>query len=472
MLLKSDSTILRAFINKQIRNLPLLIIILLGLIFRLYKIDQAFQFDFDQETAANSAYDFFVNHKITLVGQELSFEGFFLGPLHNWIQLIPYKVCSLMPDCVPYFYIGLGVISIAVFYFVTKKIFDDKSALIASAVYSFSFLAISYERGVNSNYFLFLSSIAMLFALFKYFQFHDKYLIFGALACGIATVNFNPVFIFSSIAFFIFALVREKRGFLVFLTACFAFLINYFPLVIFNFRHDQILIKSLQNFINQNTATSDYAWKIVFLLKNILVPFYSYYLFQSAGFILELVVIFLILFGVYQLFKNPENKFVFFLPFWILIVFAGFIFYKGHIPDYYFQQSLLPFIIIIAFALKKRIVLFLPFAALFLFANIYRVLDYHSVINYKIKKDIVNYIIGDSNKETFNIYYDMPKGLNTGYSYLFKAKNQMPVEGAKNLYILEVIDPGRFETYKYYKAFPDKNIAIDNIGFVYVISVK
>jgi len=113
---------------------PLLFILLTALILRIYKIDQAFPFDFDQQIPAEASYEFFVNHKITLIGQELSFKGFFLGPLHNWIQFVPYGICSLKPDCVPFFYILIGILTIMVLYLVVKKIFGDKTAVIACAL--------------------------------------------------------------------------------------------------------------------------------------------------------------------------------------------------------------------------------------------------------------------------------------------------------------------------------------------------
>src|SRR3989304_751891 len=389
---------------------PLLLILLAALILRIYKIEQAFPFDFDQQIPAEAAYNFFINHKITLIGQELSFKGFFLGSLHNWIQFIPYGICNLKPDCVPYFYILIGIITIIILYLVVKKIFDTKTAIISSSIYAISFSAISFERGVNSNYFLFLSSIGLLFCLYKYFSGENKFLIFGAFIAGLAVVNFNPVFIFSAMTFFLFALMRSKRGVHVFIIAGFAFLINYFPLVIFNFRHDNILWNNLLNFISQNTTKADYFSRFIFLVKNVSIPFYSYYLFQSGGLVFS----------------------------FISLIIIAFVFYKGWVPDYYFQQALLPIIIFVSLVLRKNFVIFLLFTFVFLFMNIHRAINYNTVINYKIKKDAVNFIINDSKGETFNVYYQLPLAHSTGYSSLFKLFEKLPQEGGKNLYIFEI----------------------------------
>lgn len=463
--------IFAAFTNNFRKVIPLLPILAIAAVLRIYKIADAFPFDFDQTVPANAAYQFFINHRISLIGQELSFLGFFLGPLHNWIQFIPYGFCNLLPDCVPYFYILIGLVTIVILYHVVKKIFDRKTATIVCIIYAVSFAAISFERGVSSNYFLFLSSVGILFCAYKYFAGENKCLILGALIAGIATVNFNPVFIFSTIAFATTALFRKKRSLSIFTVATGAFLINYLPLVIFNFRHDNILLEGIQNFANQNVSQTQFLDKIIHLAKDVMMPFYSNYLFGNANTIPVLATLSLIVFGLYLTLKS-QNIFLYLLPFWIIIPVVGLSFYSGHIPDYYFSQSLLPFIVLIADAVRKNIIIFLIFITIFLFGNINAAVNYKSGINYQIKREVVNFILDDTQGASFNVYYDLPPGFNTGYDYLFKVLGQSPQEGGKNLYILEFVDPHIFDITKYYRSFPDKFIDLNVIGFVYIVSVK
>src|SRR3989344_5338565 len=93
-------------------NLPLLFLLIIALIYRLYKINELFPFDYDQEVSAQAAYDFFVFHKLTLIGQELSFQGFFLGPIHNWVQFIPYGINNLPPNWVPVFFLVISLLTL------------------------------------------------------------------------------------------------------------------------------------------------------------------------------------------------------------------------------------------------------------------------------------------------------------------------------------------------------------------------
>ena len=460
-----------AFTGRFTRYLPIIIIITIGAFLRLYKISQAFPFDHDQEVAANAAFNFFTDAKLTLIGQELSFGGFFLGPLHNWVGFIPYGICNLQPDCVPYFYTAIGILTAIIIYFIAKAVFDTKAAFVAGLIYATSFAAIGFERGVNSNYFLILSSVAIFYCLYKYFKGSNFHLVGGAAIAGLATVNFNPVFIFSSFAFFLTALFRRKKDLKIYMLAVLAFLLNYLPLVIFNFRHDNILAASLKKFIAQNAADFGFTQRLVYLLKDVSIPFYSNFLFQSASPVFLIITSIVIIFGLYYILRSGQ-KFLLFIPLWITTTIVGFVFYKGSIGDYYFTQTLLPIIIAVSIATTRNLIFFVLFLSIFLFANFTSAQNYSTIINYQIKKQAINYIISDSNDKSFNVYYDLPPGFNTGYSYLFKSKHRLPQEGGKNLYIIELVDPQKFNFEKYQNAFAGKNLKVSTVSYVYIISVK
>lgn len=458
-----------AFTNRFTRYLPIIIIITAGAFLRLYKISQAFPFDHDQEVAANAAFIFFTVSKLTLIGQELSFGGFFLGPLHNWVGFIPYGICNLQPDCVPYFYSAIGLLTAIIIYLVAKAIFDTKAAFVTGLIYVVSFVAIGFERGASSNYFLTLSSIGLLFCLYQFFKGKSYYLIFGAIVAGLASVNFNPVFIFSSVAFFLSSLLAKSKDLKLYLFAILAFLINYLPLVIFNFRHENILVTNLNNFLVQNAADSQFFERFIYLVKSVAVPFYSNYLFHSASPPFTVLAVVAIIFGLYYLVKNRE-KFLVFLPIWLVTTLVGFTFYKGPIPDYYFMQTVIPAIIAVSIFATRNLIFFIVFLSLFLSTNFKAAQNYSTIINYEIKKQAVDYIISDSDGKSFNVYYDFPPGLNTGYDYLFKIASNQPTEGGRNLYVLELRD--HTDILKYRNSFLGKNVEVKTIGFVNIVSVK
>jgi|SRR3989344_5076781 len=439
------------------KNIFLLLILFSALILRLRAVKEIFPFDHDQQVGAEAAFNLFVNHKVSLIGQELSYQGFFLGPLHNWIQFVPYGVCSLKPDCAPYFFSTIGVILIVVTYLVIKKIFDRKVAILSVLLYGFSFTFISYEIGVNSNFFTYLSALVLLYCTYNYFAKKNNYLIIGGFVAGIATVNFNPIFIFTTLAFFISALTRKNRNFYLFTLAIIAFLINYLPLVLFNIRHENLLGKSLGTFLRETSTTRDYAYHAIFNLKNISLPFYSNYFFQNTHFIFLIITVGILLTGA-KLFIKAKSKYLLFIPIWMVVVNLGFIFYNGPIPEYYFQQTLLPVTLMAAVIFSRKISIFILFATLFLFLNLQKLSGFNSQINYQAKKQVVNYIIVNASSETFNVYFDFPPGLNTGYEYLFKINNRLPIEGGENLFVVGAGDDSYFLKYRFQRSYPEKNV--------------
>lgn len=458
------------FTNKTHRILPFLSILAIGAFLRLYKIKEGFSFDFDQEVPAQAAWEFFKNGKISLIGQELSFQGFFLGPLHNWIQFIPYSLCNLKPDCVPYFYAILGLLTVVLIYLTLKSIFNPRAALITSAIYAISFTAISYEWGVNSNYFLLLSTLFVLFCLYKYFQQKGLYLVLGGLVSGIAIVNFNPIFIFNALSFFLISLLRSNKSWRLYSISTFAFFLNYLPLIIFNFRHDNILWLNLLNFLEQNINHSNYPLATWPLLSKVTIPFFTYYVFHSTHSLLVFAMLILTILGSYRILTS-NNKYLIFLVLAPLINYTGLIFYNGHVPNYYFLQSALSVIIIIGFILSKYVILFIIFIPIFLWTNINQNIKNESIINYQVKKQAVSYIINDTADQTFNLYRNFPPGFNTGYNYLFKTYGKYPQEGGKNLYIL-ILEPAPSPTSEYQETFMNKIIFEKELGPITVVSIK
>lgn len=448
----------------------LAVIFIIGTFLRFYRIEDTFSFDFDQEVAANAAYDFIKSGKLSLIGQELSYPGFFLGPLHNWIQIIPYSICNLKPDCTPYFFTSIGLLTAYLLFITVKEVINQKTAVISTLFYLISSVIIGNEKGPNSNYFLFPISILMLFCLNKYYKGEKQYLIAGSFFGGLAVVNFNPVFIFALIAYFIGALFH-KRKIILLIISLIASLINIIPLVIFNFRHQNLLFDNLIKFLRETNSTEDIFTKLFFIVKNIALPYYNNFLFLNNNIIFLLLTFCILAIGSYLIIKSRKPILIFLLI-WLISTVVGFTFYKRHIPDYYFIQTLLPFIIITSFLLSKNFIIFILIMPLFIYSNIFQLRTLNSALSYKHKKEVVSYVISDAKGGNFNVYYNFPPGLNTGYSYLFKAFEKPPIDYSKSLYIVDFYGDEKFDTQGYYKTFNNKIKNIKSIGSMKIITIK
>lgn len=461
----------KAFINKSRdffkSRIPILIVLLGGLT-RFYTVKQRFYFDFDQQVPAEAAYLFFKSHRLSLIGQELSFKGFFLGPLHNWIAFIPYGACNLFPDCVPFFYAGVSVLVLMFFYYLNLKLINFRTAIIAGAIYCVSATQLILERSVNSNYFLFLSSILLLYCAYKYFYGSRKHALAGAFIAGLATVNFNPLFLFSSIAFFLTIILLNKKAPLrLFLLAAFIYIMNFLPLLIFNIKHNNIIYLAATNFLHKNIDHS-ITTSLTFLLFHINLPFLATHIFANANVIFQLLILIIIIYATTLLLKDTK-KYLLLLPLTLLCTFIGLSFYKGHIPDYYFQQTLPYAVILVAYVISKntKIASLLLIGIIIANYSIYRTLM--GGINYQAKKSVVKFITSDSGIHTFKQYYQTPLGMNEGYSYIFKVYNKEPQDYGEYLYIIDLINTP-FDDYR--ESFKDKKVMLNKIDKINVISVK
>ena len=458
------------------RNIAsIVVIIIFGGILRFSQIIH-FHFDFDQQVPAEAAYSFFVDGRVSLIGQELSFPGFFLGPINDWIQFIPYGLCNLKPDCAPFFSIVVSLFVLALSYFLLKAIYGAKIAAIVVAIFALSSWQILFDLNPNSNLFLLLSSVGVLYSIAKYYSGDQKFLILGAFICGIAIVNFNPVFIFTAVAFLAAALVKVRLIKLhTILLAIGVFSINLTPIFIFNLRHENIIFDNFVKFLTQNTVAG-ISINPFNLISQTVLPFYSNFLYLDIHSIYGLLVQFfsvaLLILGLLKL--NIKNKIEHsFLLLWIFVVVFGFTLYKGHIPEYYFIQIILPLVIIGAIALKKNIYLFLMFVLIFALSNFQEISGFKSFVNYQSKKKIVNHIISDTSDETFDVIYEVPLGFETGYDYLFKINNNQPQENGKNLYIVGIGDGAYTINQKYGQKFQTRKVKELKIKEnVHVVSVK
>mgnify|MGYP001585352127 CR=1 FL=1 len=114
--------------NKKV-YLLLTLILLLGAIVRFYRLPEMASFDFDQEYASNFAYAVLKEYPIQLIGQGLSVQGLFMGPLYFYYLVPFYALTNLHPIGSFIGSVILGLITILVYFWVAKKMFGETAAL-------------------------------------------------------------------------------------------------------------------------------------------------------------------------------------------------------------------------------------------------------------------------------------------------------------------------------------------------------
>jgi hypothetical protein len=203
-----------------------------------------------------------------------------------------------------------------------------------------------------------------------------------------------------------------------------SFVIPLIPLIIFDFRHDFINLKSLFNFIVLPKTNSE---NISFLFLRSFWRSISYLNINiSIGLIIFRISIILIC--IYEIFKFNQTKQKIFFFVWFITPLLLLSFYKGNIPEYYYGASNIIIPILLAIFIDRfNSKILVTLIILILGFNQYeQLIKPISGITLKNKTSLVKYVINQKTDPIFNISYDLPIGWNTGYEYLFNYYKKTP----------------------------------------------
>jgi 4-amino-4-deoxy-L-arabinose transferase-like glycosyltransferase len=157
------------------------LIILLGLFFRIWNLEYFAGFSYDQEVAAFWIRDFIINHKLSLIGQEISVGGVFIGPFFYYLMAPFYWLSNLYPLGGNIFMVAVSLLNMVMIYLFAKQIFSRSCALIALFLYSVHPGIITFDRTVAPSGMIILLSTTTAFILNKTRRASRDYLILGII---------------------------------------------------------------------------------------------------------------------------------------------------------------------------------------------------------------------------------------------------------------------------------------------------
>jgi 4-amino-4-deoxy-L-arabinose transferase-like glycosyltransferase len=129
------------------RKLTWFTVLILGgaLFLRIYQIPQRFIFDIDTQYQALYARTIVRDFHIVWIGVSASNIGYYLGPGLTYLTAFLLWINS-DPVVMGYFASFVGALTLLSVWFVARKLFGDKAALIATTVYGFTPIIIAYDR--------------------------------------------------------------------------------------------------------------------------------------------------------------------------------------------------------------------------------------------------------------------------------------------------------------------------------------
>ena len=413
-------------------------ILVIGLIMRVYNFEKSFTFAHDQDLYSWIAKDIVVNKHLRTVGQITSVDGVFIGPLYYYIMAFSYLLFGMNPisAIVPLTIIGL--LTIISFYIFGKKYFSERVGLIMAFIYAVSYGAASYDKWSCPTELAILWTVWFLYVVFGMFRKNLKLLpLFGVLVgltyhIHIALIPILPIVI---LAYFIsggsfkenLKKIKVKN---ILITILLFFLVSS-PFWIFEFKHNFSQTESVLTATQKDMGQPTGFLKFKKVINASAIEMQQRLLIGSPIKPIEIVwPIFLLITYVIYKFKKINRKEIIVLFIWILIIGAAQFASKRIVSEYYFTNYTAIFILVFSLFLdifldKKYIgKIFLGIGGVYLVANFAWLVKITNQNNesYLYRKQLVEYIKADQLKNNFpcvGINYVAKFGDGVGFRYLF-----------------------------------------------------
>lgn len=436
----------------------LLLILLIALFLRIYRLPEMVGFDFDQEYAVMFAQNVLEVYPIQMIGQGLSVQGLFMGPLYFYYLVPFFMATNLYPIGG---YIGsiiLGIIIIAAYFFVLRNVFGTSVGITAALLRAILFRRITYDWSMAPSFSSELAALLTWFCMYKYWHGNYLYLLPLGFLFGLYT-SFHPILFPFYIVFLLMVIIkyfykRERPKLFLYLFFSFLFfLIPITPLLLFEYfrnflelkllfslqKTDSTEIKTLKTFFDYiilvyNYPTTLLGIQLPTILKNI---------FNFIAF-LTLMWMATRRFGFWNDFYH---RIIFLL---VIVIFLSYYFLLPvRVPDYYLLGIEIVFFIYICATiyllfqrrkLKIVISIILLYVMLSNFNLLYRNWTRQNSISLADKDRVVREIARRQPDNKMSLYFDYDFGLQYGLGYLLRYYN-IDAKGGENVPTYTIVIP-------------------------------
>lgn len=236
-----------------------LIIFLVGVFLRFYRLPQTMQFLGDQGRDALTVRRMLIERHPALIGPVTSVGNMYLGPFYYYFMLLPLMLTYPDPTGPAYAVAFLGVITLWLIYRLGKEIVGERAALFASFAFAISPLVLTFSRFSWNPNIVPLFALLFIWHLFQALKGKDKAWIWVSLWFAILIQLHYITLILGAFAglawiHILIGKLREKKlrsTFLVStLIAIAIFLVSLTPLIAFDLRHNNINSKAFMSFFS------------------------------------------------------------------------------------------------------------------------------------------------------------------------------------------------------------------------------
>jgi 4-amino-4-deoxy-L-arabinose transferase-like glycosyltransferase len=337
------------FLKKNKETVILSILFIAHLFFRFYLLKERLNFNWDQVDNAWHARDILVDHKFPLLGMVAKGDsGIYIGPLYYYLIAVVYWALNMNPIASG---IVAGLTSIFTFFvifYVAKKLFSERIALIAVFIHTVSYFIIVGDRSQWPVNLVAPVSFLVFYFLYKVLTENPKYLLPLALVIGFSfhvhfTAIFYPIIVLLCLPFFPWS----KKTVKYILLSIPVFLIFLVP----NFIAEILSHNSHTNSLVSYIDTYYHGFHLVRVLQLTNDAFVEFQLIMRGWFHDLNYLLVLAFYAVYLFIKPTRKKFImcYLIGLWFIVPWFVFATYKGEISNYYFFSTRPIAILILAF---------------------------------------------------------------------------------------------------------------------------
>lgn len=447
---------LKSFFNqvkeKLSPELLLVVIVFLGIFFRVYHLADLFAFAHDQDIFSWIIKDIAVDHHLRLIGQLTSVDGIFIGPFYYYLLALFYILFNFNPLSANIPAILIGVATIISCYFVFSKFFGKASGLIAAFVYAVSIFTASYDRWVVPTQLTLLWSIWFIYFLFKTIRGEFKGFVFFGVLAGMVWHIHIALFPLLFLVPISLLLSGKKIPYKQIIFAFIVFMLISAPFWIFEFKYGWTQVNSFFNSLEIDRRETSGFGRVIKAIRSfpgLLTEFVSWKRYLSEYLISFFIFVILFINGLIKKLLSKKQFLV--VIFWILIVYVSQILSKRPISEYYFQNLsiifLLFFSVFLANLLRGSLAKFVYlFLIIYLGLNFIRLSEmaHATNTNYSEKIRLVDFIVNDAKAKGYPciaLTHITSLGNNVGFRYLFWWKKMVVVEPNSGAPIYNIVNP-------------------------------
>lgn len=326
------------FCAKYKVQLILALILVTHIFLRFYLLKEKSNLTWDQVDSAWAAKSIIVDKHFLINGPVAKGNsGIYMGPIYFYLITIFYFFTNLDPIASPIFQGVLSILNLLVVYIVTKKLFGEKVAIIASIINTFSLVVMNSDR-VQSGYYLIVPiSYVIFYLLYKAITSKAKYIPYLAIAVGLSfhvdfTSVFYPMLVFLTLPFFL----KDRKKIKYLFLSLPLFLLFLLPTIVIDLTTKHSTSNSFWYLFN-NYYHGLHPARILQISRDAFISFQQILQFNFfQPFVYLVLPIFITLY--YRANPKKQSLILFYLIIlWIVIPWVVLSAYSGELTDYYFS---------------------------------------------------------------------------------------------------------------------------------------